>query len=252
MSSILRELSYDLRRLLRYRKYKDRQNAVRTVELDGGTYVYTLRDFVSNECIFVHVPKAAGISVNTALFGHLAGGHQTVRDYRLIFGRRFWSYYKFTFVRNPYSRLVSTYEYLKNGGNPSWPSNRDFCREVIDSYNGFSDFVLKWLLPEKTQWPKVHFYPQVHFLTIDGTISVNFVGCVERIENDFGEVCQKLNIKAALPIRNRTRGNRRPVQEYYDKDAVIRRVQDVYRSDFESFGYSLDVDNVGRVPCRLH
>ena len=77
-----------------------------------------LTDFVETGSVFVHIPKAAGCSVGLALYPRGWGGHRTLRDFRVIFGRRLWSFYRFTFVRNPFTRLVSAYDYLSKGGHP--------------------------------------------------------------------------------------------------------------------------------------
>ena len=226
----------------------ERERKIRRRGWDGTTYVYTLRDFERQECIFVHVPRAAGTSICQALFGHNAGGHKTVREYESIFGETFWDYFTFSFVRNPYARLVSTYEYLRKGGHPAWPSNREFGEQVIGAYDGFGSFVLQWLRPEKTEWPLPHFYPQTHFLTLDGELAVDYVGHVETIEEDFAAVCDRLGEVPELPEVNKTPGERAPLVSYYDADAVIQRVQEVYDADFEHFGYLRNVEEANVPP----
>ncbi|MFP4354891.1 MAG: sulfotransferase family 2 domain-containing protein [Phycisphaerae bacterium] len=81
---------------------------------------YTFYPFDKYRCIFVHIPKAAGVSVCQTLFGNLAGGHDTIEKYQKVFS---WSdykrYFKFTFVRNPWDRLASAYRFLRKGGSRS-------------------------------------------------------------------------------------------------------------------------------------
>jgi hypothetical protein len=222
----------------------------RTV-VNGGvkkSYKYTLSGFERNECIFIHIPKCAGVSINNALFGNEGGGHKTARQYLNIFGSKFYSYFKFSFVRNPYTRLVSAYEYLKHGGHPAWPDNQRFGQEVIESYNGFSDFVLQWLQPDKHKWPQPHFYPQVHFLMLNGDIGLDFLGHFETIEEDFSIVCEKLGRNSHLPQKNTTQGDRKSIYSYYKESAVAKRVREVYRVDFDTLGYSTDLDKVHKAP----
>lgn len=45
---------------------------------------YSYKPFDDNKAIFIHIPKCAGVSVNKALFGNLAGGHTTLEDYMHI------------------------------------------------------------------------------------------------------------------------------------------------------------------------
>jgi hypothetical protein len=152
------------------------------------------------------------------------------------------SYYRFSFVRNPYARLVSAYEYLRRGGHPAWPKNQTFGDEVIGAYENFQSFVVEWLRPEKTQWPLPHFYPQTHFLVLDDQLAVDFLGHVETIETDFAAVCRHLDKDADLPKMNATPDARPPLGAYYGSDVVIKRVQEVYQSDFERLGYSPHVE----------
>ena len=87
---------------------------MRKKETDDG---YSFKPFDQCGCIFIHIPKCAGVSVSKALFGNLAGGHSRVVDYQLVFNSNEYSnYFKFTFVRNPWDRLVSAFFFLKKGG----------------------------------------------------------------------------------------------------------------------------------------
>jgi len=50
------------------------------------------------QCIFVHIPKTAGVSICRSLFENLAGGHTTIAKYQIIFSKKeFDRYFKFTF-----------------------------------------------------------------------------------------------------------------------------------------------------------
>jgi hypothetical protein len=65
----------------------------------------------------VHVPKTAGVAISLALFGNLAGEHASIRDYQTIYPKSvFERYVRFTFVRNPWDRLLSAFSFLKSGG----------------------------------------------------------------------------------------------------------------------------------------
>jgi hypothetical protein len=204
---------------------------------DGAdTLTSTLRPFDAHRCIFVHVPKAAGISVATALFGNVGAGHRDARFYREVFGPDFWSYFKFAFVRDPFTRLVSAYEFLKRGGHPAWPKDAAFNKEVLSCYKDFDDFVLTWLTP--TRRPLMpHFRPQVEFLTLSKRLAMDFIGRYENLAADFDVVCRRLDIHARLKHVNRTPVEDLSIAAHYASDAVVARVQDVYRMDFALLGY---------------
>ena len=191
MQKILEDIYYDIAHTLSYLSKSRGDHLV--IDDSGQKHLYSLKDFEKQRCIYIHIPKAAGISVAQALFGHNAGGHKTAKEHRKIFGRRYWQYFKFTFTRNPYSRLVSAYEYLRSGGHGAWPEDRRFAEEVLNQYKDFRDFVLGWLEPGKKSWPRPHFRPQTHFLLLHGRIAVDFLGAFERLEEDFAEVCARLD-----------------------------------------------------------
>lgn len=225
-----------LRHWLHKRTYEAIRRDVRRMGEGEHTILYTLRSFDQHRCIFVHVPKAAGISIATALFGHLAGGHASATYYREVFGTAFWKYFKFTVVRNPYTRLVSAYEFLKRGGHPAFPADRTFRDEVLSQHEDFSAFVLRWVEPRK-QWPFPHFRPQCDYLMVGNRVAMDFVGRFERLEKDFRTICHRLDIDSRLQHLNDSGRERRPLGEYLQLDAVIRRVQDTYERDFEVLGY---------------
>lgn len=215
---------------------------------DEKVYTYTLRSFVEKECIFIAVPRSASSSICQCVFSHMAGGHKTAEQYRKLFGPWFRWYFVFTFIRNPYTRLISAYDYLRKGGHPAWPKNEQFGEEVIGSYSGFDEFVLQWLRPEKSTFEAIHFYPQTHFLEIDGQLSVDFIGSVETIEKDYKQVRRKIEDADPLRKENAAPGDRKPPEAFYTNDRVIRRVQEVYSTDFEQLGYSRDVADAHEPP----
>lgn len=217
--------------------------ADRPAEADGGDepgphFRYTLRDFDRLGCVFVHVPKAAGISVATALFGHLAGGHRTVEEYRRIFGWDFDRYFVFTVVRNPFARLVSAYNYLL-GEHPVFWLNARYRDRVLERYRGFDEFVLREL--ETAAGDNLHFRPQTHFLCADGELDVDYVATVETLEEDFRHVCDRLDVDASLPHRNASDAPERNLTEYFSDPEVADVVRSVYARDFELLPYGRDV-----------
>ena len=45
----------------------------------------SLRGFDEYQCIFVHIPKAAGVSLSNNLFGDLGGGHIPIYHYYIVY-----------------------------------------------------------------------------------------------------------------------------------------------------------------------
>jgi len=205
-------------------------------ELRTRDYIYSLKGFDELKCIFVHIPKAAGVSVNRELFGNLGGAHRTVRTYKRVFGPvKFKKYFKFTFVRNPYSRLLSAYRFLKKGG--FCEKDRLWAEQNLAQYNSFRDFVHGWLT-EETVMEYNHFIPQFVFVC-DRSLEpeVDFIGRFETIDEDFEKICKKLNISRSLKNHNQGPEKEAHWSTFYSKEE-FEKVSRIYRKDFELFGYS--------------
>lgn len=193
---------------------------------------YSLEECFQLRCIFFHIPKTAGLSLNVALFGNHGLGHIDVQTARALFGeRRFDSFYKFCFVRNPWDRLVSAYHYL-HAGHPNSP-----IASEVAGCSSFTEFVLE-LLPSPKVASEQHIRPQSAFVVSrDGSLAVDFVGRFERLAEDFETIAGRLGIDARLERRNES--SHHDYRRYYTdetRDAVAR----FYERDIALFGYRFD------------
>jgi len=184
-----------------------------------------------HRCIFIHVPKTAGSSVADALF-HAPSRHVPYTEYLRANPRKFRSYFKFAFVRNPWDRLVSTWSFLRSGGMNE--RDRAWASEHLARYMDFRTFVCDGLCrPEVLSW--VHFRPQSDFIcAADGVAMVDFVGRFERLQDDFAVVAARLGMDTSLEPSNTS--HHEPFERYYSEETaeVVGRV---YARDAETFGY---------------
>jgi hypothetical protein len=204
------------------------------------THVSTTQ-FDDYKCIFIHIPKCAGIAVSKSLLGKPVG-HLSALDYRMIFGKKdFNSYYKFTFVRNPFSRLISAYEFMENGGFGESDKN---IVAIVKQYPTFQDFVLNYLTPHTAKRIR-HFRPQ-HFFVCDSSnnIMVNFIGRFESIEQDYENIRNKIGVGEPLKRMNATNGKRLSLNIYYENPRVLNKVIEIYYKDFEIFSYSTNIKQI--------
>lgn len=204
----------------------------------SGDY-YTVNAFFFYRCVFVHIPKTAGISVAQSLFGNLAGAHRRLADYEaLLSPADYRSFFKFAFVRNPLARLYSAYTFLARGGMNG--TDRQWAEHHLAGVRDFEDFVLNWL-PRQETLEKPHLRPQHEYVLVNGAIGTDFLGRFETLERDFRTVAQRLGLESRLGRMNVTAGRAsdgRRLQERYTprmKDIVLSR----YRLDFELFGYDV-------------
>lgn len=194
--------------------------------------------FDAHRCIFVHIPKCAGISVVRSLFGDFDCGHTNLRRYQIMFGPgEFKSYFKFTIVRNPYDRLVSAFHFLKKGGINE--KDKRWADRFLSPHADFDAFVKGWVTPKSVQ-SGLHFRPQCNFICLaKNQPGLDFIGYYETLQEDFGFICQKLGIQSTLMEANRNLSRKKAWWEYYT-DESRQIVADAYADDLRVLGYAFD------------
>lgn len=188
-------------------------------------------------CIFIHIPKTAGTSVERAIFKteHWLVGHRKALDYVRVDEEKFHSYFSFAFIRNPFDRMVSAFHYLKQGGGNAIDKN--FADEHLKDCFDFRSFILA--LKNDTFKEKIlawmHFVPQyIYVCDEDKNVLVDFLGKFENLEEDFSKLLRILNRKESLSKANKSK--HLSFEKYYDKTAFAV-VKELYKDDFELFDY---------------
>lgn len=192
-----------------------------------------LNAFYQSKTIFVHIPKTAGISVVRALYGEVkGGGHRKISFFQYMFGKEFSKYFTFCFVRNPYDRLYSAYQFLIKGGLN--PHDKNAYEKYLMTFSDFEDFVLHGLNQKLCQ-EVVHFVPQTQFICDKkGKIIVDFVGKFENLQIDINTIAAKMNKKVKLQHLNSS--IKKDMKEIYTV-AMRQKVRELYQKDFELLGY---------------
>ena len=187
---------------------------------------------MKEQFVFVHIPKCGGVSIYSDEFIYF---HHNLRDKNFVYFKdsleRKGAEFSFAFVRNPWDRLVSAYEYLKNGG--ICPLDAEDYLNLFSKYENFKEMVLNW---EEVFFDQIHFKSQSDWICDnDGNIIVDFVGKFENLQQDFDIVCDRIQMpRKKLPHVNKT--NRKHYTEYYD-DEIREIVAKKYARDIEYFGY---------------
>ena len=235
-------LPYTARRtlyaLFRAEEYKRFQKKRRKEKAEG----YSFKPFDDYHCIFVHIPKTAGVSVSRSLFGNFSGGHTYIKTYQVIFPKNeFERYFKFTFVRNPWDRLFSAYTFLRKGGFHD--GERRWARDHLAPYHDFDDFVKRWV-NAKNILRYAHFYPQYRFLCLPfmDKAAVDFLGLYENLQEDFDYIQHKIfgERTRVLPHHNKSSVNIvRDYKEFYTEESR-KIVAEVYAKDITLLGYNFD------------
>jgi len=219
------------------------------------------------KCLFVHIPKVAGQSIEQFFMDRLGLdwdqdrgevllgdnedrsrgtqklAHLSALEYvgdGFIGQEEFDNLFKFSFVRDPFQRIVSEYRY------------RNYFH-----HRSFRDFVLNKLPQPGWDDKYRHVMPQYDMLHDgEGRLLVDFVGRFENLQSDFDDVCLRLGIEdSALPHRNpsnkksrnlkrRARnflfrngeGGKKSWRDFYDEE-TLEAVSRYYQKDIETFGY---------------
>jgi len=224
-----------------------------------------------HKTLFVHIPKAGGQSIETMFLtqegldwenrdalllrkkketekgperlAHLKASEYV--DFEYITQENFDKYYKFSFVRNPYKRVFSFYNFL---GYSKIMSLQTFVEKV---------------LPKKIESSDFFFCSQYDYLyNNEGTLLVDFIGKLETIKQDIEVVIKTSGlINATLPHVNKSKGEWNRVlsllvknpnywlsykrlgktENTFEKQFTVsikEQVYSLYQKDFKFFNYN--------------
>jgi len=184
-----------------------------------------------HKCIFVHCHKCAGETIESAIFGGPDTGfkgdpfegspekHFSVNQYIKKYGESVWNnYFTFSFVRNPWDRVIS------------WIKYRD------KRHNLYGGTLNSSIIKKEVKIPYISNNSYYNMLSLDDSSrSIDFIGRFENLQEDFEIVCDEIGIeRKKLPHKNKT--EHKHYAEYYD-DETRAIVAEKYAKDIEYFGY---------------
>lgn len=141
---------------------------------------------------------------------------------------QFDSYYKFSFVRNPYDSLVSLYFYAKQF--PRHPKLRDIRNME------YKDFLKRYI--------SVRPPCQVDFVTDprDSKLLVDYIGRFETLEKDTAFIQERLDLKINNSIKQKNPSlerNGKDYKLYYDEESR-NLVENYFQRDLYLLGYNFN------------
>ena len=199
------------------------------------------------KCIFIHIPKCGGTSIEDVIWPmprktedlwmgfinkienkYQTGGLQHLKAWQIkkeVGHDIFDHYFKFSFVRNPWDKVISQYTYVQH-------------RQDILNYMGLKKGdSLKQYLSAIQKKKHIQTEQQHKFImNEDGDLLVDFLGRLEQFESDAQTIFNQLDIHIDQ-IPHSKKSARKPYSEHYDQESK-EIVANIYARDIEIFDYT--------------
>ena len=188
----------------------------------------------------MHIPKTAGISLykairhpNVRIKGHFIQNpfHRYLKDTLPSYKNK---PYVFTFVRNPWDRLVSAFFYLNEGGRNI--SDKADSKKYLRKYQGDFETFIKEGIAEGKALEQLHLKPQsVWVCDNEGKLLVDYIGRFESLQEDLDRISKEIGIPFK-PLAHTNGSTHKHYQDYYTNEtrAIVAKA---YKRDIELFNY---------------
>ena len=165
------------------------------------------------------------------IYNHLkeSGIHLDVEHGRLLRYpvNLFDDYFKFSFVRNPWDRLVSCWK------NKVIDSNLfRFSDTELEKMRHFENFVA-YTASLDVDTCNRHLRSQSSLIDLN---NIDYLGRMETYADDINHIFRKLGLDTKEIVPRNVTANRKPYQEYYSPE-LAEKVARIYRRDIQIFGY---------------
>lgn len=199
--------------------------------------IYKLMINHKYKLIFIHIPRTGGTSIEKALCGkdwfniHAPSKHLNAYSAKKIYSEYWDKYFKFTFVRNPWDRMVSMLKYGNFYGVGM--SSDKICMKNYLTYFESIEYDKRFF--NLKQFEDFQKLDNSVYRNIIGE-EMDFIGRFENLQEDYNEICKQCNIKEnKLPLMENS-PERLHYREYYDQENK-NLVAEKYKLDIKMFNY---------------
>tara|TARA_B100002019_G_scaffold286707_1_gene297591 strand:+ start:300 stop:908 length:609 start_codon:yes stop_codon:yes gene_type:complete len=194
------------------------------------------------KCIFVHIPRTAGTSIEIGIQGKdqwaisAKTKHLIAEDAKKLYSDYWDEYFKFSFVRNPWDRMISMCKY-GNDHPREW--NRTYGVSIktgklnMDKYFEIYSNGIEEDPRFKKNVKRKNIIKNAVYLNILNE-ELDFIGKFENLKNDVQYISHKLNKKIILPRAESS--NHGHYSKYYN-ESEKNLVSETYKLDIEKFKY---------------
>ena len=200
-----------------------------------------------HKCIFVHIPKCAGSSIEDALsikrrnkkqlHGPDGKGdflqHMTIFQINKYLNETQQKYFSFVVVRNPYSKLVSDWSWCKRWFKHKWLTTIDDKNVGFPSFESYIIFIEK---VGTNAWS--HFKLQKDFIyDQQNNLQVDCVCKIETLNISFENIKLCITNGESIKLIKSNVSRHKHWKSYYTED-LYTRVNEIYKKDFEVLNYN--------------
>ena len=140
------------------------------------------------------------------------------------------SYYKFTFIRNPYDKLVSAYKYINSN---NYANKKVSFHQFIDNKDMCSDYTYFHAFISQYQ----------QLLDLNNEMNINYFGKFENLNTELIHILKNIGVKkiSHYPVIEKNIAINRSIVDknyasYYD-DELLQKVNKIFDEDFVHFNY---------------
>jgi hypothetical protein len=192
--------------------------------------------------IFVHIQKTGGMSVRSAFSAKWATDHSTALEWKAKKPEEWETYFKFAFVRNPWSFMVSRYFFLSDKKRKGKRGYRTSAGKSFKEWVVWHTSPKRFTQDKKRGFLGVDGFPMQFYRPLSewisdekGNIIVDFVGRLENLQGDFDFICKAIDRdRYVLPRINTSK--HRDYRSYYDEE-TRGIVASFFEKDIRNFGY---------------
>lgn len=189
--------------------------------------------------VFIHIPKAAGTSINLALYGRFMG-HVRASEIDRWASAEVAALPSFAVTRNPWDRLVSAYRFARRGAGVGGASPAQVWRPQQyrgPEFESFATFVTDWLANRDIRRLDYAFQPQSLFVCDEKrTVLVDHIGRLEDLRPTYDFIQQHVGAVPRIDQTNRS-GDAVDYRRFYTSQ-LVDAVGRIYAEDVGKFGYS--------------